>query len=78
MKQHWYGMHQVYSASFSTETCQQIQPPDGPASKTPAVAGQVFVKGDGNGAVVPNTAKFYRSATATCMFMMQIVMAGYF
>ena len=44
---------------------------DGPVSKTPAVAGQVLVKGDGEGTVTSNQIKMYRSATATCMFMMQ-------
>ena len=41
------------------------------ATKTPAVIGQVLVKGDGNGAVQESMAKMYRSATATCMYMMQ-------
>ena len=49
---------------------EEYKTPDGPVSKTPAVAGQVLVKGDGNGAVAPNTAKLYRSATVTCMLMM--------
>jgi hypothetical protein len=44
--------------------------PEGPVSKTPAVAGQVLIKGDDAG-TEPNDAKMYRSATATCMFMMQ-------
>ena len=44
---------------------------DGPLSKTPAVAGQVLVKGDGEGTVSPNQIKLCRSVTATCMFMMQ-------
>jgi hypothetical protein len=45
--------------------------PDGHASKTPAVAGQVLVKGDGDGTVSDEQARMYRSAVATCMFMMQ-------
>ena len=44
---------------------------DGPVSKMPAVAGQVLVKGDGDGTESPKQIKMYRSATATCMFMMQ-------
>ena len=44
---------------------------DGQVSKTPAVAGQVLVKGDGEGTVSPDQIKMYRSTTATCMFMMQ-------
>ena len=43
--------------------------PDGPASKTPAVAGQVLVKGDDEGTVSDKQARMYRSAVATCMFM---------
>ena len=45
--------------------------PDGPVSKTPAVAGQVLIKGDGEGTVSLEQSKMYRSATATCMFLMQ-------
>ena len=41
------------------------------ASKTPAVTGQVLVKGDGDGMVQDSLAKMYQSATATCMCMMQ-------
>jgi hypothetical protein len=44
---------------------------DGPVSKTPAVAGRVLVKGDGDGTVTSDQMKMYRSATTTCMFMMQ-------
>ena len=44
--------------------------PEGPISKTPAVAGQVLVKGDDDGTTTQDTT-MYRSATATCMFMMQ-------
>ena len=43
----------------------------GPASKTPAIMGQVLKKGDGDGAVAEAQAKMYHSATATCMYMMQ-------
>ncbi len=35
------------------------------------MAGQVLVKGDGEGTVSLDQIKMYRSATATCMFMMQ-------
>jgi hypothetical protein len=47
----------------------EYEVPDGPVSKTPAVAGQVLVKGDDD----PETqdTKMYQPATATCMFMMQ-------
>ena len=45
--------------------------PDGPVSKTPAVAGQVLVKGDGEGTVSLEQSKMYQSATATYMFLMQ-------
>jgi hypothetical protein len=44
---------------------------DGPVSKTPEVASQVLMKGDGEGAVNPKQIKMYRFATATCMFRMQ-------
>ena len=44
---------------------------DGPVSKTPAVAGQVLMKGDGKGTISPKQIKMYHSATSTCMFMMQ-------
>ena len=50
---------------------EEYKHPDSPISKTPAVAGQVLVKGDHNRAVVHETEKLYRSATVTCMFMMQ-------
>ena len=50
---------------------EEYEMPEGPVSKTPAVAGQVLVKGDGDGTVSSDTIKIYRSATATCMFMMQ-------
>ena len=33
--------------------------------------GQILVKGDGEGTVAHDIMKMYRSATATCMFMMQ-------
>ena len=45
--------------------------PEGLASKMPAVAGQVLVKGDGDGTVSNEKVKMYRSTVATCMFMMQ-------
>ena len=43
----------------------------GSASKLLAVAGQVLVKGDGTGTVDREHIKRYRSAMATCMFVMQ-------
>ena len=46
-------------------------PPEGVALKTSAGAGQVLVKGDGNGAIQESVAKMYWLATATCMYMMQ-------
>jgi len=45
--------------------------PEGPASNMLAVAGQVLVKGDGDGTVSNEKVKMYRSTVATCMFMMQ-------
>ena len=50
---------------------EEYTPPNGVASKMPAVAGQVLVKGDGDGTVQESIAKIYQSATATCMYMMQ-------
>jgi hypothetical protein len=50
---------------------EEYKVPEGPVSKTSAVAGQVIVKGDGDGTVSGDTIKMYWSATATCMFMMQ-------
>jgi hypothetical protein len=44
---------------------------DGQAPKTPAVAGQELVQGDGSGKVEGLEATRYRSGTALCMFMMQ-------
>ena len=43
----------------------------GSASRLPAMAGQVLIKGDGTGIVDREWVKRYRSATATCMFIMQ-------
>ena len=40
-------------------------------SKTPAVAGQVLVKGDREGTLSPKQIKMYCSVTVTCMFIMQ-------
>ena len=45
---------------------------EGPASKTPAFAGQVLVKGDGDGRVNVAQQRWYCSATATCMYLMQL------
>mmetsp|Transcript_12683 Transcript_12683/g.27423 ORF Transcript_12683/g.27423 Transcript_12683/m.27423 type:complete len:222 (-) Transcript_12683:2590-3255(-) len=45
--------------------------PSGRAPKTPAVAGQVLVKGDGSGMVGAKDVTIYRSGTATIMYMMQ-------
>ena len=39
--------------------------------KTPGVAGQVLVKGDGDGTMSDEQARMYGSAVAMCMFMMQ-------
>jgi hypothetical protein len=50
---------------------EEYMPPIGMASRTPAVVGQVLVKGSGNGAVHESKAKMYQAATATCMYMMQ-------
>ena len=43
----------------------------GRASKTPAVAGQVLVRGDGSGTVEDKDATVYRLGTATYMYVMQ-------
>ena len=51
--------------------CDEYKVPEGPVSKTPAVPGQVLVKGDDDGTVSAETLKMYWSMTATCMFMMQ-------
>ncbi len=50
---------------------EEYKPSVGVASKTPAVAGQVLVKGDGDGMVNDSLSKMYLSATATRMYMMQ-------
>ena len=50
---------------------EEYMPPKGMASKTPAVAGQVLVKGNGDGAIQESIAKMYWSATATRMYMVQ-------
>jgi hypothetical protein len=50
---------------------EEYMPPIGMASTTPAVMGQVLVKGNDNGAVHESKAKMYQAATATCMYMMQ-------
>jgi hypothetical protein len=44
---------------------------DSLVSKMPEVAGQVLMKGTGEGTVSPKQIKMYDSANATCMFMMQ-------
>ena len=41
---------------------------DGPVSKTPAVAGQVLVKGDGEGTVTSDQMKMYRSGSCPDIF----------
>jgi len=46
---------------------EEYMPPEGMASKAPAVTGQVLVKGDDDGAIQESVAKMYRSATETCM-----------
>ena len=43
---------------------EEYTPPNGVASKTSAVAGQVLVQGDGDGTVQESMAKMYHSATA--------------
>ena len=45
--------------------------PDGVPPNTPAVAGQVLVKGDGSGVLEGAEATKFRSGTAICMFMQQ-------
>ena len=44
---------------------------NGRSSMVPAVAGQILVKGDGSGGISEEKATKYRSATATCMYIMQ-------
>jgi hypothetical protein len=46
-------------------------PDGGTPPRTPAVAGQVLVKGDGSGTLDGLESTKYRSGTATCMFIMQ-------
>ena len=43
----------------------------GKAPKTPAVAGQILVKGDGSGTMEDSKTTVYRSATAAYMYIMQ-------
>ena len=50
---------------------EKYKPPDRVASKTLAVAGQILVKCDGDGAVMETKAKVCQLATTTCMYMMQ-------
>jgi hypothetical protein len=50
---------------------EEYKPVEVPASKTPAVARQVLMKGGGDGAVVGAQAKIYMLPIATCMYMMQ-------
>ena len=51
---------------------EEYKPSDGPASKTPAVAGQVLsLKDDGDGTVLDANAKTNQLATATNMYMLQ-------
>jgi hypothetical protein len=45
--------------------------PDGKTSKTPAVPGQVLVKGDGSHALSPQDATMYCSGTALCIYKLQ-------
>ena len=44
---------------------------EGKAPKTPAVAGQILVKGDVSDITEDSEATVYRSAIATCMYVMQ-------
>ena len=46
-------------------------PIEGKNPLTPAVAGQVLLKGDGSGTIDPKEITKFRSGTATCMFIMQ-------
>jgi hypothetical protein len=58
---------------------EEHKPAQGPASKTPAVSGQVLIKGNVNGAVVEAQAKLYWLASVTCMYMrMQWLHPGIF
>ena len=66
-----WGTSSLLSLFYDRNLLTNTTPPEGPVSKTPAVAGQILVKGDSNGAVMPIIAKLYWLATATCMFMMQ-------
>jgi hypothetical protein len=50
---------------------EEYEVPEGLVSRTPAVAGQVLVKGEGDDTVSVEQIKMYRSTTATCMFLMQ-------
>ena len=50
---------------------EEYTSPKETASKTHAVRRQILVKGDGDEAVPESLAMMYRSATATCMYMMQ-------
>ena len=56
---------------FIKKLNEECKVPDGPVSMTSAVAGQVLIKGDGEGTISQEQMKMYHSATATCMFMMQ-------
>ena len=48
---------------------KEYKPAQGPASKMPAIAGQILIKADSDRAVVEAQAKMY---TATCMYKMQL------
>jgi hypothetical protein len=64
------GMIKFTQPVLIQKITDEYKVPEGPASKTPAVAGQVLVKGDGKCTVSDEQARMYRSAVATCMFMM--------
>jgi hypothetical protein len=49
----------------------EFELPGGKTPKTPAVPGQVLVKGDGSNILKPQDATKYRSGTALCMYKMQ-------
>ena len=71
MRQYGLGMVKFMQLVLVRKLEEEYMPPKGTASKTPAVAGHVLVKGNGDGAVQESIAKMYWSATATCMYMVQ-------
>ena len=66
--QHGLRYIQVHAASILVRKLMgEYKPSDKPVSKTPTVAGQVLVKGNGDGTVADAKAKLYWSTTATFM-----------